>query len=133
MNYLLFLFWIFFMILFHYLIKNDFSFIQKYLNKLFKYSPLFKEYLKKYLKTILYTFFTFIVGKTFEHLDMWVDLFFVSIWMLVDEKENINIENKKETIPSLIGIVLGLLLLYFGYLYFLYLMFLHSKYIFYFL
>ena len=52
MNYLLFLFWIFFMILFHYLIKNDFSFIQKYLNKLFKYSPLFKEYLKKYLKTI---------------------------------------------------------------------------------
>ena len=36
------------MILFHYLIKNDFSFIQKYLNKLFKYSPLFKEYLKKY-------------------------------------------------------------------------------------
>ena len=93
MNYLLFLFWIFFMILFHYLIKNDFSFIQKYLNKLFKYSPLFKEYLKKYLKTILYTFFTFIVGKTFEHLDMWVDLFFVSIWMLVDEKENINIEN----------------------------------------
>ena len=68
MNYLLFLFWIFFMILFHYLIKNDFSFIQKYLNKLFKYSPLFKEYLKKYLKTILYTFFTFIVGKTFEHL-----------------------------------------------------------------
>ena len=113
MNYLLFLFWIFFMILFHYLIKNDFSFIQKYLNKLFKYSPLFKEYLKKYLKTILYTFFTFIVGKTFEHLDMWVDLFFVSIWMLVDEKENINIENKKETIPSLIGIVLGLLLQYF--------------------
>ena len=105
MNYLLFLFWIFFMILFHYLIKNDFSFIQKYLNKLFKYSP--------YLKTILYTFFTFIVGKTFEHLDMWVDLFFVSIWMLVDEKENINIENKKETIPSLIGIVLGLLLQYF--------------------
>ena len=104
MNYLLFLFWIFFMILFHYLIKNDFSFIQKYLNKLFKYSPLFKEYLKKYLKTILYTFFTF---------DMWVDLFFVSIWMLVDEKENINIENKKETIPSLIGIVLGLLLQYF--------------------
>ena len=100
MNYLLFLFWIFFMILFHYLIKNDFSFIQKYLNKLFKYSP-------------LYTFFTFIVGKTFEHLDMWVDLFFVSIWMLVDEKENINIENKKETIPSLIGIVLGLLLQYF--------------------
>ena len=96
MNYLLFLFWIFFMILFHYLIKNDFSFIQKYLNKLFKYSPLFKEYLKKYLKTILYTF-----------------LFFVSIWMLVDEKENINIENKKETIPSLIGIVLGLLLQYF--------------------
>ena len=93
MNYLLFLFWIFFMILFHYLIKNDFSFIQKYLNKLFKYSPLFKEYLKKYLKTILYTF--------------------VSIWMLVDEKENINIENKKETIPSLIGIVLGLLLQYF--------------------
>ena len=91
MNYLLFLFWIFFMILFHYLIKNDFSFIQKYLNKLFKYSPLFKEYLKKYLKTILYTFFTFIVGKTFEHLDMWVDLFFVSIWMLVDEKENINL------------------------------------------
>ena len=63
--------------------------------------------------TILYTFFTFIVGKTFEHLDMWVDLFFVSIWMLVDEKENINIENKKETIPSLIGIVLGLLLQYF--------------------
>ena len=61
-------------------------------------------HLKKYLKTILYTFFTFIVGKTFEHLDMWVDLFFVSIWMLVDEKENINIENKKETIPSLIGI-----------------------------
>ena len=106
MNYLLFLFWIFFMILFHYLIKNDFSFIQKYLNKLFKY-------LKKYLKTILYTFFTFIVGKTFEYLDMWVDLFFVSIWMLVDEKENINIENKKETIPSLIGIVLGLLLQYF--------------------
>ena len=50
---------------------------------------------------------------TFEHLDMWVDLFFVSIWMLVDEKENINIENKKETIPSLIGIVLGLLLQYF--------------------
>ena len=98
MNYLLFLFWIFFMILFHYLIKNDFS---------------FKEYLKKYLKTILYTFFTFIVGKTFEHLDMWVDLFFVSIWMLVDEKENINIENKKETIRSLIGIVLGLLLQYF--------------------
>ena len=97
MNYLLFLFWIFFMILFHYLIKNDFSFIQKYLNKLFKYSPLFKEYLKKYLKTILYTFFTFIV----------------SIWMLVDEKENINIENKKETIPSFIGIVLGLLLQYF--------------------
>ena len=97
MNYLLFLFWIFFMILFHYLIKNDFSFIQKYLNKLFKYSPLFKEY----------------VGKTFEHLDMWVDLFFVSIWMLVDEKENINIENKKETIPSFIGIVLGLLLQYF--------------------
>ena len=92
MNYLLFLFWIFFMILFHYLIKIDFSFIQKYLNKLFKYSPLFKEYLKKYLKTILYTFFTFIVGKTFEHLDMWVDLFFVSIWMLVDEKENINID-----------------------------------------
>ena len=87
--------------------------IQKYINKLFKYSPLFKEYLKKYLKTILYTFFTFIVGKTFEHLDMWVDLFFVSIWMLVDEKENINIENKKETIPSLIGIVLGLLLQYF--------------------
>ena len=80
MNYLLFLFWIFFMILFHYLIKND---------------------------------FTFIVGKTFEHLDMWVDLFFVSIWMLVDEKENINIENKKETIPSFIGIVLGLLLQYF--------------------
>ena len=109
MNYLLFLFWIFFMILFHYLIKNDFSFIQKYLNKLFKYSPLFKEYLKKYLKT----FFTFIVCKTFVHLDMWVDLFFVSIWMLVDEKENINIENKKETIPSLIGIVLGLLLQYF--------------------
>ena len=109
MNYLLFLFWIFFMILFHYLIKNDFSFIQKYLNKLFKYSPLFKEY----LKTILYTFFTFIVGKTFEHLDMWVELFFVSIWMLVDEKENINIENKKETIPSFIGIVLGLLLQYF--------------------
>ena len=108
MNYLLFLFWIFFMILFHYLIKNDFSFIQKYLNKLFKYSPL-----SKYLKTILYTFFTFIVGKTFEHLDMWVDLFFVSIWMLVDEKENINIENKKETIPSFIGIVLGLLLQYF--------------------
>ena len=70
-------------------------------------------YLKKYLKTILYTFFTFIVGKTFEYLDMWVDLFFVSIWMLVDEKENINIENKKETIPSLIGIVLGLLLQYF--------------------
>lgn len=141
MNYLLFLFWIFFMILFHYLIKNDFSFIQKYLNKLFKYSPLFKEYLKKYLKTILYTFFTFIVGKTFEHLDMWVDLFFVSIWMLVDEKENINIENKKETIPSLIGIVLGLLLQYFIWFYFytldififLYLMFLHSKYIFYFL
>ena len=61
----------------------------------------------------LNTFFTFIVGKTFEHLDMWVDLFFVSIWMLVDEKENINIENKKETIPSLIGIVLGLLLQYF--------------------
>ena len=61
----------------------------------------------------IYTFFTFIVGKTFEHLDMWVDLFFVSIWMLVDEKENINIENKKETIPSLIGIVLGLLLQYF--------------------
>jgi len=118
MNYLLFLFWIFFMILFHYLIKNDFSFIQKYLNKLFKYSPLFKEYLKKYLKTILYTFFTFIVGKTFEHLDMWVDLFFVSIWMLVDEKENINIENKKETIPSLIGIVLGLLLQYFIWFYF---------------
>lgn len=118
MNYLLFLFWIFFMILFHYLIKNDFSFIQKYLNKLFKYSPLFKEYLKKYLKTILYTFFTFIVGKTFEHLDMWVDLFFVSIWMLVDEKENINIENKKETIPSFIGIVLGLLLQYFIWFYF---------------
>lgn len=118
MNYLLFLFWIFFMILFHYLIKNDFSFIQKYLNKLFKYSPLFKEYLKKYLKTILYTFFTFIVGKTFEHLDMWVDLFFVSIWMLVDEKENINIENKKETIPSFIGIVLGLLLQYFILFYF---------------
>lgn len=118
MNYLLFLFWIFFMILFHYLIKNDFSFIQKYLNKLFKYSPLFKEYLKKYLKTILYTFFTFIVGKTFEYLDMWVDLFFVSIWMLVDEKENINIENKKETIPSLIGIVLGLLLQYFIWFYF---------------
>ena len=106
------------MILFHNLIKNDFSFIQKYLNKLFKYSPLFKEYLKKYLKTILYTFFTFIVGKTFEHLDMWVDLFFVSIWMLVDEKENINIENKKETIPSLIGIVLGLLLQYFIWFYF---------------
>lgn len=106
------------MILFHYLIKNDFSFIQKYLNKLFKYSPLFKEYLKKYLKTILYTFFTFIVGKTFEHLDIWVDLFFVSIWMLVDEKENINIENKKETIPSLIGIVLGLLLQYFIWFYF---------------
>ena len=140
MNYLLFLFWIFFMILFHYLIKNDFSFIQKYLNKLFKYSPLFKEYLKKYLKTILYTFFTFIVGKTFEHLDMWVDLFFVSIWMLVDEKENINIENKKETIPSnrycsrfITPILYMILLLYFGYLYFLYLMFLHSKYIFYFL
>ena len=32
------------------------------------------------------------MGKTFEHLDMWVDLFFVSIWMLVDEKENINID-----------------------------------------
>ena len=30
-----------------------------------------------------------------------------------DEKENITIENKKETIPSLIGIVLGLLLQYF--------------------
>ena len=97
MNYLLFLFWIFFMILFHYLIKNDFSFIQKYLNKLFKYSPLFKEYLKKYLKTILYTFFTFIVGKTFEHLDMWVDLFFVSIWMLVDEKENINLYSSEKS------------------------------------
>ena len=113
MNYLLFLFWIFFMILFHYLIKNDFSFIQKYLNKLFKYSPLFKEYLKKYLKTILYTFFTFIVGKTFEHLDMWVDLFFVYIWMFLDLKEYINIENKKESIPSLICFVLGLLLKYF--------------------
>ena len=71
------------------------------------------EYLNKYLKTILYTFFTFIEGKTFEQLEMWVDLFFVSMWMLVDEKENINIENKKETIPSLIGIVLGLLLQYF--------------------
>lgn len=141
MNYLLFLFWIFFMILFHYLIKNDFSFIQKYLNKLFKYSPLFKEYLKKYLKTILYTFFTFIVGKTFEHLDMWVDLFFVSIWMLVDEKENINIENKKRNNTFfnrycsrfITPILYMILLLYFGYLYFLYLMFLHSKYIFYFL
>ena len=123
MNYLLFLFWIFFMILFHYLIKNDFSFIQKYLNKLFKYSPLFKEYLKKYLKTILYTFFTFIVGKTFEHLDMWVYLFFVSIWMLVDEKENINIENKKETINRycsrfITPILYMILLLHFEYLYY---------------
>lgn len=58
MNYLLFLFWIFFMILFHYLIKNDFSFIQKYLNKLFKYSPLFKEYLKKVFKNyFIYIFY----------------------------------------------------------------------------
>ena len=30
-----------------------------------------------------------------------------------DEKENITIENKKETIPSLIGIVLGILIQYF--------------------
>ena len=100
------------MILFHYLFKNDFSFVQRYLNRLFKY-PLFKEYLKIYLKTFLYTFFTIIVGKTFDHLDMWIDLFFISIWMFIDEKENINITNKKETIPSIIGIVLGLLLQYF--------------------
>ena len=100
------------MILFHYLFKNDFSFVQKYLYKLFKY-PLFKEYLKKYLKTFLYTFFTIIVGKTFNHFDMWVDFFFISIWMFIDEKENINITNKKETIPSIIGIALGLLLQYF--------------------
>uniref|UniRef100_UPI002FDA5609 hypothetical protein n=1 Tax=Faecalibacillus intestinalis TaxID=1982626 RepID=UPI002FDA5609 len=56
---------------------------------------------KKVFKNYFIYIFTFIVGKTFEHLDMWVDLFFVSIWMLVDEKENINIENKKETIPWL--------------------------------
>ena len=69
----------------------------KFIDKKLRSEKEVKEYLKKYLKTILYTFFTFIVGKTFEHLDMWVDLFFVSIWTLVDEKENINIENKKET------------------------------------
>ena len=40
-------------------------------------------------------------------------MLYISIKMLVDEKENINIENKKETIPSFIGIVLGLLLQYF--------------------
>ena len=56
---------------------------------------------------------TLIVGNTFEHLDLWVDFFFVSIWFIFDEKENITIENKKETIPSLIGIVLGILIQYF--------------------
>lgn len=65
------------------------------------------------IKTSLYTSFTLIVGNTFEHLDLWVDFFFVSIWFIFDEKENITIENKKETIPSLIGIVLGILIQYF--------------------
>lgn len=65
------------------------------------------------IKTFLYTSFTLIVGNTFEHLDLWVDFFFVSIWFIFDEKENITIENKKETIPSLIGIVLGILIQYF--------------------
>ena len=44
-----------------------------------------------------------------------IGLFLVSAG---EYNENINIENKKETIPSLIGIVLGLLLQYFIWFYF---------------
>ncbi|MDO5813471.1 MAG: hypothetical protein Q4Q31_10300 [Bacillota bacterium] len=113
MDYILFIIWLIFMILAHYLFKNEINYLKRKLSILFNYSPYFKEYDKKILKTFLYTSFTLIVGNTFEHLDLWVDFFFVSIWFIFDEKENITIENKKETIPSLIGIVLGLLIQYF--------------------
>ena len=113
MDYILFIIWLIFMILAHYLFKNEINYLKRKLSILFNYSPYFKAYLKKILKTFLYTSFTLIVGNTFEHLDLWVDFFFVSIWFIFDEKENITIENKKETIPSLIGIVLGLLIQYF--------------------
>ena len=113
MDYILFIIWLIFMILAHYLFKNEINYLKRKLTLLFKYSPYFKDSIKKMIKTFLYTSFTLIVGNTFEHLDLWVDFFFVSIWFIFDEKENITIENKKETIPSLIGIVLGLLLQYF--------------------
>lgn len=113
MDYILFIIWILFMIVAHYLLKNEIHYLKRKIAILFKYFPYMKEYLKKILKTFLYTSFTIIVGTTFEHLDLWVDFFFVSIWFIFDEKENITIENKKETIPSLIGIVLGLFIQYF--------------------
>ena len=47
--------------------------------------------------------------NTIEHRTIMIDYSSV---------QNINIENKKETIPSLIGIVLGLLLQYFIWFYF---------------
>lgn len=113
MDYILFIIWLIFMILAHYLFKNEINYLKRKLTLLFKYSPYFKDSIKKMIKTFLYTSFTLIVGNTFEHLDLWVDFFFVSIWFIFDEKENITIENKKEAIPSLIGIVLGILIQYF--------------------
>ena len=112
-DYILFIIWLIFMILAHYLFKNEINYLKRKLTLLFKYSPYFKDSIKKMIKTFLYTSFTLIVGNTFEHLDLWVDFFFVSIWFIFDEKENITIEAKKETIPSLIGIVLGILIQYF--------------------
>ncbi len=112
-DYILFIIWLIFMILAHYLFKNEINYLKRKLTLLFKYSPYIKDSIKKMIKTSLYTSFTLIVGNTFEHLDLWVDFFFVSIWFIFDEKENITIENKKETIPSLIGIVLGILIQYF--------------------
>lgn len=113
MDYILFIIWLIFMILAHYLFKNEINYLKRKLTLLFKYFPYIKDSIKKMIKTSLYASFTLIVGNTFEHIDLWVDFFFVSIWFIFDEKENITVENKKETIPSLIGIVLGILIQYF--------------------
>ena len=71
MDYILFIIWLIFMILAHYLFKNEINYLKRKLTLLFKYSPYFKDSIKKMIKTFLYTSFTLIVGNTFEHLDLW--------------------------------------------------------------
>lgn len=107
MDYILFFIWLCFMLCFHFIFKKEFTFIQRYFTKLFNSYPFLEEKIKNYLRTTIYSIFTYLTGKTFNHQDFWVELFFVSTWMLVDQKQTIN---KK---PSIIGILIGFLLQYF--------------------